>query len=79
LHAALSYTRRNLGAVLLILPAALDKRKIEFAMAASPCPSAYLMMHSWVPARLAGVASLPETTAAVVGFWILFVMRGLGG
>jgi hypothetical protein len=64
---------------LALLAAALHKRKIEFAMAASPCLSPYLMMHSWVPALLAVVASLPETTAAVVGFWILIVIRGFGG
>jgi hypothetical protein len=63
---------------LALLVAALHKRKIEFAMAASPCLSPYLMMHSWVAALLAVAASLPETAAAVVGFWILIIMRGLG-
>jgi hypothetical protein len=61
---------------LALLAAALHKRKIEFAMAASPCLSPYLMMHSWVAALLAVGASLPETAAAVVGFWILIIMRG---
>lgn len=64
---------------LALLAAALHKRKIEFAMAASPCLSPYLMMHSWVAALLAVVASLPETAAAVVGFWILIAIRGFGG
>ena len=62
-----------------LLAAALHKRKIEFAMAASPCLSPYLMMHSWVVVLLAVVSSLPETAAAVVGFWILIVIRGFGG
>ena len=62
-----------------LLAAALHKRKIEFAMAASPCLSPYLMMHSWVVVLLAVVSSLPETAAAVVGFWILILIRGLGG
>ncbi len=64
---------------LALLAAALHKRKIEFAMAASPCLSPYLMMHSWVAALLAVAASLPETVAAVAGFWILIAIRGFGG
>ena len=48
-------------------------------MAASPCLSPYLMMHSWVVVLLAVVDSLPVTAAAVVGFWILIVIRGFGG
>lgn len=64
---------------LTLLVTALRKRKIEFAMAASPCLSPYLAMHSWVAALLAISASLPETAAAVVGFWILIVIRGFGG
>jgi hypothetical protein len=62
-----------------LLAAALHKRQPGFAMAASPCLSPYLMMHSWVAVLLAIVTSLPETAAAVVGFWILIVMRGMGG
>ena len=62
-----------------LLAAALHKRKIGYAMAASPCLSPYLMMHSWVVALLAVSDSLPVTAAAVVGFWILIVMRGFGG
>ena len=62
-----------------LLAAALHKRKISYAMAASPCLSPYLMMHSWVVALLAVVDSLPVTAAAVVGFWILIVIRGFGG
>jgi len=64
---------------LALLVTAVRKRKIEFAMAASPCLSPYLMMHSWIGALLALSASLPEMTAAVIGFWILIVMRGMGG
>ena len=62
-----------------LLAAALQKRKIKFAMAASPCLSPYLMMHSWVVALLAVSESLPVTAAAVVGFWILIAIRGFGG
>jgi hypothetical protein len=61
---------------LALLVSALRKRKIEYAMAASPCLSPYLMMHSWVTVLLAIVGSLPETAAAVIGFWILIILRG---
>ena len=62
-----------------LLAAALHNRKIKFSIAASPCLSPYLLMHSWVVALLAVVDSLPVTAAAVVGFWILIAIRGFGG
>jgi hypothetical protein len=62
-----------------LLAAALHKRKIEYSIAASPCLSPYLMMHSWVVALLAVTTSLPVTAAAVGGFWILIIIRGFGG
>lgn len=82
MNSALTYTRQNRWAILIglaLLVAAIHKRKLEFSMAASPCLSPYLMMHSWVAALLALAGSLPETAAAVVGFWILIGIRALGG
>jgi uncharacterized membrane protein len=61
---------------LALLVSAVRKRKIEFAMAASPCLSPFLMLHSWVGALLAVAGSLPEMIAAFVGFWILIILRG---
>jgi hypothetical protein len=63
---------------LALLVSAIRKRKIEYAMGASPCLSPYLMMHSWVAALLALSGSLPEMAAAVAGFWILIILRALG-
>ena len=61
------------GVVLLV--AAVHKRRIEYAMGASPCLSPYVLFHSWVGALLAVVKSVPETVAAVVGLWILVGVR----
>ena len=63
---------------LALLAAAIHKRRIEYAMAGSPCLSPYLNMHSWVGALLALSGSLPEMAAAVAGFWILIGIRALG-
>ena len=62
-----------------LIAAALRQRRIQFAMAASPCLSPYLMMHSWVAALLAIVTALPEMLAVVAGFWILILLRALSG
>jgi hypothetical protein len=61
---------------LALLVAAIRKRKIEYAMAGSPCLSPYVLFHSWVGALLAVVSSVPETIAAVIGLWILVIIRG---
>ena len=58
-----------------LLVAAVRKRRIEYAMGASPCLSPYVLLHSWVGALLAIVGSLPETIGAVVGLWIIVILR----
>ena len=63
---------------LALFVAALRKRRIEFAMAASPCLSPYVLFHSWVGALLSIVSLVPETIAAVVGLWIVFAMQYSG-
>jgi hypothetical protein len=60
---------------LALLVAAIRKRKIEYAMAASPCLSPYLLFYSWGGVLLSIIASVPETIAAVVGLWILVAIR----
>lgn len=60
---------------LALFVTSIRKRKIEFAMAASPCLSPYVLLHSWVGALLAIVASVPETIAAVTGLWALVILR----
>jgi len=59
---------------LALLIAAIRKRKIEYAMGASPCLSPHVILHSWVGALLAVVSSTPELIAAVCGLWILVVL-----
>ncbi len=60
---------------LALLVASIRKRKIEYAMAASPCLSPYALFYSWTGALLAIVSSTPETIAAVIGLWILVAIR----
>jgi hypothetical protein len=60
---------------LALLVASIRKRKIVYAMAASPCLSPYALFYSWTGALLAIVSSTPETIAAVIGLWILVAIR----
>jgi hypothetical protein len=60
---------------LALFVAAVRKRKIEYAMAASPCLSPYLLFYSWGGALLAIISSVPETIIAVIGLWILVAIR----
>ncbi len=55
---------------LALLAGALRARKSQPAMAAAPCLSPYLVMHSWVTALVAILDRPVELTAAVVGLWI---------
>ena len=64
---------------LALFVTSIRKQKIEYAMAASPCLSPYVLLHSWVGALLAIVASVPETIAAVVGLWIVVGMKFFAG
>jgi len=65
-----------LGLVLLV--ASIRKRRKEFAMAAAPCLSPYVLLHAWVGA-LASLMTLPaEMIAAVLGLWIIVVSSLLG-
>jgi hypothetical protein len=61
--------------------AALRRRNVRFAMAASPCLSPHVLLHSWSGA-LISIAAFPwETIATVIGLWILVLLQGahLGG
>ena len=60
---------------LALFVTALRKRKLEYAMAASPCLSPYVLFYSWGGALLASISSVPETIAAVIGLWILVAIR----
>lgn len=64
---------------LALMAAAIRKRQAEYALAASPCLSPYVLLHSWAGA-LAALARLPvEMTAAVAGLWILVLIRAWTG
>ena len=60
---------------LALFVTAARKRRIEYAMAASPCLSPYVLFYSWGTALLAIISSVPETITAVVGLWILVAIR----
>jgi hypothetical protein len=64
---------------LALLVTAIRKNDIRYAMGASPCLSPYVLFHSWVVILLAIISSTPETVAAVIGLWILVLIRIRGG
>ncbi len=63
---------------LALLVAAVRSDKIKFAMGAAPCLSPYLLLHSWAGALAAIVSQPIEALAAVIGLWILVILRYLG-
>ncbi len=60
---------------LALLATAFRKNKIEYAIGASPCLAPYVLLHSWIGPLLAISASTAETICAVVGLWILVLIR----
>ncbi len=64
---------------LALLVAAVRKRNIKYAMASSPCLSPYVLLHAWVGALASIVAQPAETIAAVIGLWILVLIRAFSG
>lgn len=57
------------GSALMV--AAIRRREMRFAMAASPCLSPYVLFHGWV-GPLAAILERPvETLVAVIGLWIV--------
>jgi hypothetical protein len=67
-----------LGLVLIV--SAFRKRKTRFALAAAPCLSPYLALHSWIAGLGALAPQTPELVAAVIGFWcIVFLQAGVMG
>ncbi len=60
---------------LALFVTSIRKGKIEYAMAASPCLSPYVLLHSWIGAVLAIVTSVPETIAVVIGLWIVVIYK----
>jgi hypothetical protein len=63
---------------LVLIVTAIRSRKLAYAMGASPCFSPYILLHSWVVAVYALIQSTPETVAAVIGLWLLVLIRYAG-
>ncbi|HEY7126443.1 MAG TPA: hypothetical protein VH540_21060 [Ktedonobacterales bacterium] len=64
------------GLVLLVV--AYKKRSARYAMGAAPCLSPYVLFHSWMGALVALAASQAEMVAAVIGLWVLVIIRAVG-
>ena len=62
---------------LALLVAAIRKRRIEYAMGAAPCLSPYVLFHSWSGALVSIVSLEAETVAAVIGLWVLVIIRAV--
>lgn len=64
---------------LTLLVASIRKRNINYAMASSPCLSPYVLLHAWVGALVSVVSQPVETITAVIGLWILVIIRVYSG
>lgn len=64
------------GIILIVI--AIRRRRMEYAMVASPCLSPYVLFHAWAGALMAIVSNGPATIAAVFGLWAIVALR-LGG
>ncbi len=60
---------------LALLAAAIRQRRLEYAMAASPCLSPYVLLHAWSGALATLLRSPLEMSAAVIGLWIVILIR----
>jgi hypothetical protein len=60
---------------LVLLAAAIRMRKVEYALGAAPCLSPYVLLHSWSGALAALLRSPYELIAAVLGLWVLVLIR----
>lgn len=63
---------------LVLFVTAVRKQDLRFAMGASPCFSPYILFHSWIVVLYAIIRSTPETIAAVIGLWLLVLLRFMG-
>lgn len=64
---------------LALMVASFRKRDLRYAMAASPCLSPYVLFSSWVGALASVLQEPAEALAAVVGLWVLVVLRAFTG
>jgi hypothetical protein len=62
-----------------LIVAAIRRRRVEFAMPASPCLSPYVLLHSWSGALVALSSLQWEMLGAVAGLWVFVVLRAFSG
>ena len=62
---------------LTLAVAAIYRRRVQFAMAASPLLSPYVLFHAYSGALSALAGYTVEMVTAVIGLWILVLMRAL--
>ncbi|MBK8782697.1 MAG: hypothetical protein IPO22_13015 [Anaerolineales bacterium] len=60
---------------LVLLVTAIQKRDAKYAMSASPCLSPYVLFHAWSSAFIALINSPLQMATAVIGLWIVVVIR----
>ncbi len=60
---------------LVLLVTSIQKRKIEYAMPASPCLSPYVLFHAWSSALIALINSPLQMAVAVIGLWIVVIIQ----
>ena len=60
---------------LVLITAAIRRNNIKPAMAASPCFSPYVLLHSWSGALVALSQDQFEMSSAVIGLWIMVIIR----
>ena len=77
-HINASLWPQSIPVGLALAVTAFRLKDMRYAIAASPLLSPYLLFHSWSGALFAVLASPAESIAAVVGLWVLVLLRGLG-
>jgi len=60
---------------LALIVAAIRLKQPKWAMGASPCLSPYVLFHTWSSALVALSGQTLELAAAVVGLWLVVIMR----
>jgi hypothetical protein len=62
---------------LTLIVTSIRAERIEYAMPASPCLAPYVLFHSWSSAVVALASRKAEMFTAVIGLWLLVIIRAL--
>lgn len=60
---------------LTLLVAAFKRRELKLSIAASPCLSPYVLLHSWVGGLYALSSSFHYMSTAVLGLWVVVLLQ----